>query len=939
MIVSVTPKRLDVRPGVGETLRITVSNTSDVIGGYTLRVLGADPGWVDAPEQTFSLFPDETREIAVGVRVPHGIPAGERRIAVQLRELTPPERTAIDELVLVVPEDPSVNLRVDPLVTQAGRRARYTVLVDNNGNTALAGRLAGTDPEAKVRYRFEPPVVNLAPGEHAVVDVKAKGKQPALGSPVVRVLNFYLDDEPTQAVLEAKAEQAKSEADAANAAAKAAKREEKKKLAPKAFVPSKKIKPAIPERDSDPLAVATLIQRAFIGRGLVSLLGLLAAISVFAIVITIALSKIVGQSAADRDLALQIAEASNNNATSGTSSMAGTVRLLTSGSPVPGVAVTVYAADKTDTPLATAATKEDGTYSIGDLPAGDYKMNFRGAGFVQLWYPNAVDPADGATITLDSDHEQGGLNVTLGGVPATISGTIKGDDVSGATLSLLTPVSTATVAGTDGTSSSGASTPATTGAGAATAAYTAPLARVVAAANSSPSASAEGDASALATQGGAVVKTVAIGADGTFTLEGIPSPSVYIVQVTKPGYATSSQLIDVSGGETRQGLNITLRKGDGVISGTVNSASGPVGNVTITATSGQTTVTTVSLDSAQSGSAMGSFVLRGLPTPAQFIVVASAPGYASQTMSVTLASGQDLSGVSLTLGASSGGLSGNVKLAGASGQPAAGVSVTVTNGTQTVQTASESSGQVGHWQVTGLAVPGTYTVTFSRADLATQTVSVSLDSDGNITSESVGGGVTPTAITTTMRSSTATLSGVVQQKVTRASTAPSNPIGEATVVLSNGTSSYTVTTASLPASAMGGYQIEGIPPGTYTVSVSLGGVSPTSQIITLSAGESATFNPKLDPAASISGTVVDSSGTSVPAGYVVYLYRAANYPSIVYRETTTGQGGTFSFPNLDAPETYVIEVRPTKASAPTGTTATQLDPSQALTGVRVTSND
>lgn len=945
MIVDVSPRRLDVRPGTAETLTVRVSNTGDVIGGYTLRVLGADPGWVVAEEHTFSLFPDESREIRVKITVPHGIAAGERRVAVQVRELTPPEGSSIDEVVLVVPEDPSVNLRSDPMAIHAGRKGHFSVLVDNNGNTTVQGRFAGTDPEGHVVYAFQPAEVTLAPGEHTVVDLKVKAKQPWLGSPIVRTLSLYLDDPATVASLEAQAAAAQQAAEAAKQAAKKKGDEKLELKAPKvaAKVPGKKKeKPVVPEREKPPLASATFIQRALIGRGLVSLLGLLAAVSVFAVVITIALSRLVSTSAADRDLALQIATASNSSALSGTSSLGGTVRLLTSGTPVPGVAVTVYGASNTNVPLATTATGADGSYTVDQLPAGSYKITFRGAGFVQLWYPGAVDASDGTTVTLGNNQQQGGLNVSLGGVPATITGTVSGGDVAGATLTLLTPSNSGTTAGTSN-SSSGVAAAAVVNRyfGIQPAADVKPrsyspstLAKLVSGSSGASGASSSTDPSQQAATGGAIVETVSIGSDGTFSLGNIPSPSVYEVEVSKPGYATSTQLIDVGAGETRTGLNIVLRQGDGTISGTVNSAAGPLGNVTITATSGQSTATTLSLDQAQNGEAKGSFTLRNLPTPASLTIVASAEGYASQTMSLTLASGQTLSGVTITLGASSGQLSGLVSVAG--GGPAPGVGVTVTNGAQTVQTATQSSGTgIGDWTVTGLALPGTYTVTFSRSDLASQTVSVSLDASGDITPASYDGTtVTAKGIDITLGSSTAIMAGTVQQ-LANAGSSTSHPLGEATVTLANGTSSYAVTTASLPSTSIGAYQLEGVPPGTYTASVSYGGVSPTSQIVTLTAGQTLAFSPVLQPAASISGKVVDANGQPVGAGYVVYLYQASQYPSTVYRQTTTASDGTFTFTGLDAPQTYVVEVRPTKASAPTGSASLQLEASQALSNLVV----
>lgn len=852
MYVEISPRRLDAVPQQPQTLSITISNTSEVISGYTLRFLGADPSWITIEDTEISLFPEETRTIEAELRVPPGMIAGERRISVQVRELTPPEATHIEEIVLVVPESRSVHLRADPMTATAGKQARYGILVDNTGNSPIHSRLTGTDPERQVRFVFVPPVVDLPPGEHAVVELRAKARRPFIGNPAIRVLAVGLEDPLPVAMAPAPPPEPAPE----------------QRLALRRR-PVKNPGAPAPDREAAPLAHVTFVQKAIVTRGPLSLIGLLFALTVFALVITLALSKIVGQSAADRNLALEIAQARNAAATSGTSGMSGTVRQLTSGDAVPGVAVDVYPADDTSTPIATTSTDRGGAWSVSDLPAGDYKVTFRGAGFVQMWYPQALSADNAETITLETNGKRAGLDVSLGGVPASISGTVVGDDVSAATVALTTPL-----LGTAGSDAIGA-----------------------------------------------VVQTVPVGSDGSFELLDVPSPSVYELVVTKTGYATSTQRIDVSAGEERSGVEITLRKGDGLISGTVSSADGPLGGVSIVATSGQTEVSTISL----TGSEAGTFTLRGLPTPGSYTVVASKSGYASQTLTLTLAKGQKLTGVGLALGKSSGSLTGAVTLL-PDRTPAGGVAVTVTDGENTVVTATQSSGDVGNWRVGGLAIPGTYTVSFARSDLAGQTLSVTLDSAGQITPESRGATVTAAGIEVALQPATAVVQGVISQPASSGATT-SSPVGEVTVQLSSGTATYSVISASVPSADTGRYRIEDVPPGTYTVSVSRNGVSPTSTILELRAGQVRDYSPVLAAAASITGTVTQGSGP-VPAGWYVDLYRSSSYPTLPYRTVRTGVGGTFAFPDIDAPEVYIVEVRPTRGSEPQGSRTVQIAASE-----------
>jgi hypothetical protein len=837
-------------------LTLTITNTSDVIGGYTVRVLGADPGWVSMDVEQISLFPDENRVVPLTITPPHGLPAGVRRIAVQVRELTPPQESTIVDVDLKVPDAKGMRVRVDPVTVTAGRRATFSVIAENTGNTIIAGRFAAEDPEARVGFAFEPEIVHIAPGEHAIVDMRVAAKRHLAGAPVIRPIGVYLDEFPADT-----------------------------------FFDNPEGAPPGERGETAAVANATLVQKPVLSRGAFSLAGLLIAVTVFAFVITLALGKLVGQSNADRDLALQVAAARNGGAaTTGTSGLAGTVNLLTTDAPLSAVSVSVYDAGDTVHPLVTTATDGSGAYIVPQLAAGKYKISFKRAGYIPLWYPAATSDADATAVEVKTGEQKHGLDIKLGGLPASIAGTVVGDDVSGSTLYLETA---------PGLSPGGGTTaPNTTDA--------APLP----AATSSAGAPAAPDAGVPApnplTGGSAIVQKVPVGADGTFALANVPSPNVYQLVVVKTGYATTIQKLDVAGGEQRTGVELTLRKGDGLISGIVSDAAGPLQNVTITATSGQTSVTTVSLTDAAH---RGQFTLRGLPTPGSFTLTASVADHATQTLSLTLASGQKLTGVQVTLGTSSGSLSGVVtQLPG--NEPAAGVTVTATDGSLTVQSQTQSTGQVGHWHIGGLPVPGTYTVSFARDDLTAQTISMSVDANGD-----VAGG--PSKVT--MQPATSSLSGIVRQGCGTLTDCVHTPVGEATISLNSGSQAYTVTSASYPGQR-GKFEIAGVPPGTYTLTVSVGsGVSTHSQVVNLAPGAASPITVVLDMPASAHGVIhlTNSAGKDLGAptrSWFVFLYTTAQYPTIVSTVATTDDQGRFSFPQIDAGD-YLIAIGPTNDPA------------------------
>jgi hypothetical protein len=393
---------------------------------------------------------------------------------------------------------------------------------------------------------------------------------------------------------------------------------------------------------------------------------------------------------------------------------------------------------------------------------------------------------------------------------------------------------------------------------------------------------------------GAVVRTVPIGADGTFAVEGLPSPAVYDLVVTKEGFASSVQRVDVAAGEDRTGVELSLLQGDGSIAGTVSGYAGPVGGASVVATSGQTRVETVSLTQ----DAVGSFVVRGLPTPGTYTVVVSADGYAPATLNLTLTDAQALTGVSVVLGRDQATLGGTASVPGGD---ASGVTVTVSDGAVTLQTVTQSK-PAGAWQVSGLRVPSTYTVTFSRADLQSQVLSVSVDGFGAVTS----GAASASSVDATLRAAGAKLHGTVKQAAGDAAAAP---VGNVTVTVSSGSTQRVVSTASTPASAVGRYEVDGLPPGTYTVTFSRTGTRATSTIVVLRAADDRVLSPTLVAPARIHGTV--TSGGQPAPGLTVNLYLATQYGTAAgpVQTRTTGADGAYDFADVDAPEHYVVEVR------------------------------
>jgi hypothetical protein len=831
MRVEVFPAHVTMVPGQPVLVAVQVLNTATVISAHKVRILGVDERWVELDTDQLSLFPETTGVVNATISLPEGIPAGTRRLTVQVVELTPPQRTATATIDLTVPEQLGARIAVDPVATTGGRRTEVAVHLANEGNTELALRLDGIDEEDRLSFRFDPREIVLAPGERLTATAELSARRPFAGSPKPRtyILRAWGTDPPIE-------------------------------------------------------TFGSFVQKPLISRGMLSLLGLLAAITVFAAVLTASLNRVVDKSSADRDLLLQVIQGARETATGEASSVSGRVALLTSDAGVSGVTVQAFASGDTSTPVASTASGGDGAYTLADLGAGTYRLRFRGAGFTELWYPQSLTAEDAEPVELRAGQAVTDIDVVLGGVPAKVTGTVTGTDPAGATVSLRVPASTAAPPGST-------VQPAATGTGAGTAA-------AGGGSDADPS-----DATIVSTR---------VAADGGFTLEQVPSPASYDLLVEKDGFATAVQRVNLGAGEERSGIEILLRKGDGAISGRILSAAGPLGGASIAASDGTSTATTVSL----TGGDVGAFTLLNLPTPANLTLVVTHTDFATETLALSLAPAQELTGVSVTLSGGAGSISGEVTLAG--GVPAGGVTVTASNGELTLQTVTLSTGAVGSYLIGGLPVPGTFTLTYARPDLASVTQAVDLD----------GFGDGPVRRDVTMRPATAIVEGTVSE-------VGGARLGEVEVVLTSGSSTFRTVTASAPAERAGDYFVAGIPPGTYSISFTRPGSKTTSTLVGLAAGDRRRIDAALEKQASITGVVsFMAGGTLQPLrGAEVRLYLIDQFPTVELRTALTNEAGAYVFASLEAPQTYIVEFAYPAGSTGQTSTTVPLLPGEARTGV------
>lgn len=590
----------------------------------------------------------------------------------------------------------------------------------------------------------------------------------------------------------------------------------------------------------DVVAVAALamMQRARIGRRLIAFVGLLLVVSLFAFVIALSFGRVADLNEQNAALVQQgLGVGDGSVGTAAPARLSGSVASSTD-APIAGAAVRLFTEDSPDRAIQTTVTDEEGMFAFPAVADGSYLMQAEAAGFGQVWFPSAIDLADATPVEIVDGQPVTGLGFVLSGRPGSVAGSVIGADVAGALVTVRIPE--------DG----------------------------VVGSTLDPVAS--------------VVTQVAIDETGQFLLADLATPATYEIAVSKLGFATELRTITLKAGEERENVEILLRRGQGRITGQLFDARQQlVGGVAIRATDGTSEAVTRSLSQGEDA---GTFELRNLATPGTYTITFSAPGFFTETLTLTLDEQQpQREGLVVVMTRDTGSLAGTVR--DTSGQPVGGVAVSVVGAdvdvsTQSLTVATEDQG-VGSWLVDALPVPGTYTVRFTAPGYRTTALTVELLAGGAGQRSGVDAVLTP---------ATARVSG-------RVTDTQGEPIADVQVSLESSELSRATVTSHFPA---GAWVFDRIPPGAYTLTFSRPGSSPQTLLVDLSPGEDLALDDiRLEAQARVVGVVTRNGVGASDVGVVVY--RARSYPEGVVAETVTGADGRFEVLGLDAPETYIID--------------------------------
>ncbi len=431
MRVSADTRQLEVEPGTNVAVCVDVVNTGAVIDGVSARLVGLPEQYVSVQPAMLPLFPDASGRVTLSLDIPPTLPAGRHALSVEVVSHGAGAPSQFVDLDLDVRSRPRLALTARPRVARARRTGRFVLDLTNTGNIALDVSLAAADADRATAVTFAPATLRIPAGATVPVLMHVRGPRMIMGSELDRTLAVTATAHTVGVRPDAEA--------------------------------GETLPVAVPE------TTVRLRQRPLVSRGMLTALVLLAIIGLWAGVFLLGLTKVFsgdpmtkqapasfflqpGTSGAAHLVGPRQATGAADTTTlpgalpksgqmpAGTGgAISGTVTAASDGQPVSRILVQAMRRTRTGLQMASsAATQSDGTYTVAGLFPTDYLLKFSAPGFKTVWYPHAPSQAGAQAVGAQAQGTTTGIDTTVRGLPASISGSVNPGNTLGAVTTTVT---------------------------------------------------------------------------------------------------------------------------------------------------------------------------------------------------------------------------------------------------------------------------------------------------------------------------------------------------------------------------------------------------------------------------------------------------------------------------------------------------------------------
>jgi hypothetical protein len=680
---------------------VQVQNDEQII-----KEVHARPGFIPSEAYVsrplvISLFPAETADIQLEITLPRETPAGLYQLPIEVSDENGPIGTLTAD-IQVAPFD-ELSISVSPRVAAAGSKTSFVVTTTNRGNRPTGVSLTAADADRALKFTIEPRRAQLEGGQAVAFSVNAKGKRPFVGNAVPRAIQIDIatrsntTSETVTFTQKPRLSRGLLTAllllsiiliwalvfSAGFRSALAG--QEPKKAVNSAWITGAKPDPSVSigsistkilaASDGRPLArmiiSAELVDKSRPATaassdedGAVTLSGLTTGVYK----LTVSGDGYVDQTVSQT---VRVVPSDEPIVLSQDIEMVGkpaSIKGLTSGgdpAPVSTVEARLMVNEVPSSEVITATSDATGLFTIESMPSpGRYRLTFTAVGFepIQLFQ----EVAAGETVTMPTVKLQAGPGSVTGivvdqnGIPlggAAITATAGSDVISTVTPTsgtevgkfvlseLRTPATYLMQISLDGYGTQTQTIKVGPGESVvlATSIIMSKGTGVVRGAVTDESGSALGGVSVTASNGAIVGQTISVDSGGFYSLSGLVAPGNYILTFSKEGYTTEVVGVSLSSSLGAATSNVILQKSASAITGVISASTGTaVSGATIVATSGLTTLSTLSTDPG------GAFRIEGLAS-GWWTVTVSAPGYTNSIVLIQIGiTDQDLGSIVLT---------------------------------------------------------------------------------------------------------------------------------------------------------------------------------------------------------------------------------------------------------------------------------------------------
>jgi hypothetical protein len=687
--------------GVPFEIIVQVQNDEQII-----KEVHARPGFIPSEAYVsrplvISLFPAETADIQLEITLPRETPAGLYQLPIEVSDENGPIGTLTAD-IQVAPFD-ELSISVSPRVTAAGSKTSFVVTTTNRGNRPTGVSLTAADADRALKFTVEPRRAQLEGGQAVAFSVNAKGKRPFVGNAVPRAIQIDIatrsstTSETVTFTQKPRLSRGLLTAllllsiiviwalvfSAGFRSALAG--QEPKKAVNSAWITGAKPDPSVSigsistkivaASDGRPLArmivSAELVDKSRPATaassdedGVVTLYGLTTGIYKLTASGDGYIDQTVSQTvrvvpSAEPIVLSQDIEMVGNPAS---------IRGLTSGgdpAPVSTVEARLMVNEVPSSAVITATSDATGLFAIENMPSpGRYRLTFTAMGFepIQLFQ----EVAAGETVTMPTVRLQAGPGSVTGivvdqnGIPlggAAITATAGSDVIATVTPTsgvevgkfvlseLRTPATYLVQISLEGYGAQTQTIKVGPGESVvlATSIVMSKGTGVVRGAVTDESGDALGGVSVTASNGAIVGQTISVDSGGFYSLSGLVAPGNYILTFSKEGYIPEVVGVALSSSLGASTSNVVLQRSSNAITGTiVNSVGTAISGATIVATSGLTSLSTLSTDPN------GDFRLEGL-TNGWWTVTISATGFQESAVLIQVGTAnQNLGSIALS---------------------------------------------------------------------------------------------------------------------------------------------------------------------------------------------------------------------------------------------------------------------------------------------------